>query len=79
MKDFIDGFLKGFQEFGHNITLIINSILLTPVYVLGVGLTAILARLFGKKFLDNNMKKKETYWSDLNLKKKKMEEYYRQF
>ncbi|HLD41592.1 MAG TPA: hypothetical protein VJB06_01020 [archaeon] len=79
LKGFLEGFRKGFQEFGHNITLIINSTLLTPVYFLGVGLTSVIARLFGKKFLEKYIKKKGSYWSDLNLKKKKMEDHYRQF
>lgn len=80
IKDFFDGFIKGFSMFGKNIALIINTILLFVVYIFGVGSTYIIAKIKGKKFLDTKISKKsKTYWSDLNLKKKKLEEYYRQF
>ena len=79
MREIIIGFLEGFKEFGQNITTLINSILLTPVYIIGVGLTSILAKLSGKKFLENDVKKRATYWSELNLEKKNLEDHYRQF
>ena len=78
IKCFWKGFCSGFKNFSHNITIIINSSLLSIVYLMGVGFTSIFAKLFGKHFLDTK-KDKESYWSDLNLKKKKMEEYLRQF
>ena len=77
---FIKGFKEGQKEFGDAIAAIINSILLTIVYVFGVGITSIFARLFGKKFLDADIDKNvKTYWQDLDIKTNKMEEYYRQF
>lgn len=80
VKIFFKGFQKGLKNFGHNITVIINSTLLSVVYLIGIGITSIVAKLFGKRFLDVGApKKKGTYWSDLNLKKKPIEEYYRQF
>tara|TARA_Y100000034_G_C6746847_1_gene331740 strand:- start:416 stop:658 length:243 start_codon:yes stop_codon:yes gene_type:complete len=80
MKDFINGFKSGFKEFGHNISLIVNSILLSLVYIIGVGITSILAKLLNKKFLETKISKNtETYWNDLNLKKKDIRDYYRQF
>ncbi|HZX45245.1 MAG TPA: hypothetical protein VFF28_06195 [Candidatus Nanoarchaeia archaeon] len=75
---FPKGFKKGMHSFGTNLSVIINSVLLTIVYFLGVGLTAIIAKLFGKHFMDME-KKKESYWSDLNLGKKPIESHYRQF
>lgn len=78
MKLFLKGFKKGMKGFGENITVIINSILLSFVYFIGVGPTSIIAKLFGKHFLDLKYSK-DSYWSDLNLKKKKLEDYYRQF
>jgi len=77
-KQFLMGFRKGMQNFGYNIALIINTILLTFVYLIGVGLTSIFAKLFRKHFLGTKLSK-DSYWSDLNLKKKLMEDYYRQF
>ncbi len=80
LKQFFKGFKKGMTDFSSNIIVIINSILLAIVYIVGVGLTSIIAKIFRKKFLDTKLsKEKESYWSDLNLKKKKIEDYYRQF
>ncbi len=80
MKGFKKGFKIGFKKFGHNISVIINSILLSMVYLVGVGFTSIIAKLFKKNFLETKiLRDKETYWSDLNLKKKSMKDYYRQF
>ena len=79
LKQFFKGIKKGMGEFGYNIVLIMNTALLSFVYLIGVGLTFITAKIFGKHFLGTKLSKKETYWSDLNLKKKKFEDYYRQF
>ena len=95
LKQFFKGFKKGMNNFGQNIALIINTILLTFVYLIGVGLTSIFAKIVGKHFLEMKLSKSwkseisrtqkikdfrvGSYWSDLNLKKKKFEEYYRQF
>lgn len=79
-RQFFSGFRNGFKDFGHSISAIINSILLLIVYLIGVGLTSLFARLSNKHFLQRKIiRNKETYWSDLNLKKKPVEEYYRQF
>lgn len=78
LKSFLKGFGKGMGNFGENISLIINVILLTFVYLIGVGLTSIVAKIFRKHFLETKLSK-ESYWSDLNLKKKPTKDYYRQF
>ena len=75
---FFKGFKKGMKNFGYNLALIVNTLLLTFVYVVGVGITSITAKIFRKHFLEMKLSKNGTYWSDLNLRKKKMEEYYRQ-
>lgn len=76
----LKSFKKGIHDFGENIAVIVNTILLFIVYIIGVGITSIVAKIFGKHFMelkiDNN---KDTYWSDLNIDKKSMEDYYRQF
>jgi len=80
LKQFIKGFKKGMGNFGHGIALVVNSVLLLIVYLVGVGFTFVFAKLFSKHFLDMKLsEKRESYWSDLDLKKKKIEEYYRQF
>lgn len=61
-------------------TKTINFILLFFVYVFGIGTTAIIAKLIGKKFFETKiLDKKESYWQNTNLKKKSIKEYYRQF
>ncbi|MBS3157719.1 hypothetical protein J4206_00355 [Candidatus Woesearchaeota archaeon] len=80
LKDFIIGFKHGMKNFGHTITMIINSVLLSLVYLIGVGMTSAIAKVSGKKFLDLNLSKNSpTYWNEFSLKKKPIEEYYRQF
>ncbi len=78
MKEFFKGVQKGIKSFGHKISAIVNSALLLAVYVFGAGITSIIAKIAGKSFLDTKIKK-DTYWNDLDLKKKPMEKYYRQF
>ncbi|MFH1358686.1 MAG: hypothetical protein ABIH37_02260 [archaeon] len=80
MKRFFKGFMKGQKAFGNAIALLINTVLLTIVYFIGVGLTSIFARAFHKEFLDEEIKKQdESYWTELNLTKKQRRDYYRQF
>lgn len=86
---FFKGFKKGAAIFGECITALINSALLTAVYAFGVGITSILAKVSGKRFLDRHPdKKKTTYWSDWagtgmqangNNGNKTKDTYYRQF
>ena len=78
MNSFFRGWKEGMGQFGHKIAIIINTVLLFVVYIIGVGITAIIARLFGKRFLKTRLGKK-SYWNDLDLKKQDLEEYYRQF
>ena len=75
---FLKGFGSGFSLFGHSISRIINTCLLLVAYFLGIGVTALVARLIGKRFLETGLDKK-SFWHDLNLKKKPTEAYYRQF
>ncbi len=77
---FFQGFKEGQRHFGESITVLINSILLSLAYFLGIGITSIIAKISKKHFLQLKPDKKTaTYWEDLNLSKKPMEEYYRQF
>ncbi|HLD00827.1 MAG TPA: hypothetical protein VJC39_03725 [Candidatus Nanoarchaeia archaeon] len=74
------GFKHGMKEFGKTINLVVNCVLLTLVYGIGVGLTATAAKLFKKQFLETKLQPTEkSYWSDLNLTKRPLKEYYRQF
>ena len=57
-----------------NVAIIANSFIFLIVYIIGVGITSIVAKIFGKSFLDMKLsKKKKSYWSELNLKKQPIE------
>jgi len=79
IKHFFKEFREGLKDFGENISIIVNTILLSLIYLIGVGLTSMIAKIVKKKFLHIKEPKKESYWTDLNLKKNKREEYYKQF
>ena len=80
LRHFFGGFNEGMKKFGNNISVIINSVLLSIVYLIGVGIVSIFAKLFGKHFLDTKISENsKSYWSNLNLKKQPLENYYRQF
>lgn len=73
-------FKKGFLSLNRFITKITNCILLSIVYFFGIGFTSIIAKIFKKHFLKlKKSKDTKTYWVNLDLKKKSIEEYYRQF
>lgn len=80
IKEFFNEIKNGQKNFGEDIQSIINFIMLTFVYFLGVGLTSVFAKIFGKHFLNLNISKaKETYWQNYDKGNQKMEEYYKQF
>ncbi len=77
LKTFFAGFWKGFRNFSHVITDVVNFILLFAVYAVGVGIVSIIAKLLGKHFMD--LKSSGSSWVIRNLKKRPVEEYYRMF
>jgi len=78
IKKLLKDMKEGQKMFGDDIASIVNFFLLTFVYFLGVGITSIVAKISGKHFLELK-RDKNSYWSELNLGKRKKEEYYRQF
>lgn len=79
-KLFLRSVGKGMKGFGEKITAFVNTALLLLVYIVGVGITSLFARIFRKHFLERKTsKKKASYWSDLNIKKQEREKYYKQF
>ncbi len=81
MTLFFKGFYAGMQQFGGAIVAIINFILLILVYIIGVGITSIIAKISGKHFLNLKKpdKKLKTYWLNKGEKKPSKEDCYRQF
>ncbi|MAF35941.1 hypothetical protein CL622_02380 [archaeon] len=77
---YIKDFHNGIKEFGENISTLVNAILLGLVYVIGIGITSIIAKLAKKNFMEKKiLKLNSTYWEELNLSKKSFNEYYKQF
>lgn len=68
--------LKKIQE---SIIVIINTIVLTVVYFVAVGSTAMIAKLVGKHFLLVREEKLPSYWLIKQNKKIPMNQWYRQF
>jgi hypothetical protein len=79
IKPFFKGFLKGFKDFGHLVNNIVNFILLSIVYLFGVGPTSIIGKLFRKRFLELKRDSKETYWIENRVGGENIEECYRMF
>ncbi len=75
---FFKGFRKGAEEFGAGIATLVNTIILLLVYFVGIGLTSLVAKIFRKNFLEVKPQN-SSYWSELNLGKESVQNYYRQF
>lgn len=78
LANFFKGFVAGFKHFGQGITNIVNFILTLVIYIIGVGLTSIVAKAFGKHFLSLRKTNKKSAWSAKNSHPKP-DDFYRQF
>jgi len=77
---FLKIYFSGMRKFGLNITILINSLLLLFVYLVGIGITSIIAKLFNKSFLDIRIKKfKKSYWTKLDLGNENEKDHYKQY
>ena len=80
LVEFFSDLKQGQKEFGEDIAVIINSILLTMAYIFGIGFSFLISKLVNKNFLDVRIdKNKKTYWEDLNLDRQELNSYYKQF
>ena len=61
------------------ISNIINFILLSIVYFIGIGSVSIVMKLFGKHFLELKKQNKKSNWHEHRVEKQPLEEYYRTF
>jgi len=73
----IKSFISGFKDFSNNLVVIVNTVLLSVVY-LAVGATSIAAKILRKSFL-KSATSGDTYWCNLDLKEKPIDDYYKQF
>jgi len=58
---------------------IVNFILLSIVYFIGVGLVSISAKIFRKHFLELKRQNKSSNWHEHKVTKQPLEKYYRTF
>ena len=80
LKLFFNQIKLGFKEFGEVLSFLINTLLLFLVFVLGIGIIAIIAKLLKKKFLDlypdKNLK---SYWVSKVNRNKNLEDSVKPF
>lgn len=70
----------GFKEISRFLSSIFNAIFLALVYIAGVGLTAIAAKIFKKRFLEKEINEEiKSYWVRRRPEEAKIENYLRQF
>lgn len=72
-------FIKYFKKFNLFLTKAINTILLSIVYFVGIGITSVIGKIFHKRFLDMELKEKKTYWIEIEDREKTREDYKRMF
>ena len=73
--NFLNGLKEGMLHFGSIIGAVVNTILLSVVYFVGVGISFILGKILNKSFLEKNFLKKKSYWLSSSSKNN----FYRQF
>lgn len=77
---FIKGFRKGFREFGYSVSNVVNFVLLFIVYFTVLGITSIIGKLNGKRFLSlKSERNKKSFWTKRSLEKKTLEDHFKQF
>jgi cytochrome c biogenesis protein CcdA len=68
-----------FRKVGETVASIVNFIVLLIVYCIGIGITSLVMKTFGKKFLDLGTAQKDSYWIKARVVKEPLSRYYRQF
>lgn len=80
LNSFFKEFHKGQALFGETISTVVNSLLLSLVYFLGIGLTSIFAKFANRRFLDKETDLlKESYWEEFHFMKIEEGEHFRQY
>lgn len=61
------------------VSSIVNLVLLSLVYCIGIGSVSIISKIFGKHFLELKKQNKKSNWHEHKLEKQPLEKYYRTF
>lgn len=78
-KPFCKGLKEGFEIVGKMIANIINTVLLLVIYFVGIGLAALFVKLAGQDLMPLENKDAKSYYSEKNIEKGKIDDYYNQF
>lgn len=78
IKRGFERFSKFVKPFTDKVNLVVNTILLSIVYFIGVGFTSVCAKLVGKKFLKLEKENVNSYWIEKEQNNSK-KSYFRQF
>lgn len=80
MKKIKVDFLDGFKNFGLNFNVIINLVILSLVYLIGIGPSSIVAKSLGKHFLELKLaRRRKSYWVKFDAGAPKISNFLRQF
>lgn len=80
VPEFFKSFGQGLHEFGETVSIVFTTVLLTGVFVIGVGLTWLTSRVAGKYFLETSIsKERSTYWVSFDFDPSDHERLHRQF
>lgn len=80
MKEIKDDFLNGFKSFGLNFNALINLIVLSLVYLIGIGPSSVVAKVLGKHFLElKSSPQRKSYWVKFDAGAPKISNFLRQF
>lgn len=70
---------KAMEAVGKMISNIVNFILLSLVYFVGIGPVAMISKLTGKHFLELKKQNRKSNWHEHKVEKEALEKYFRTF
>ena len=79
LKKIWEGIKRVLEPFSKVMSSIINFILLSVAYFIGIGVVSMIAKIFGKHFLDIKTRNRKSNWQAHKLEKEPLEKYYRTF
>lgn len=76
---FLKSFFEGMKSVGMHISTVVNAVLLTLIYIFGVGVATFFMRIKRTSLLSVRKKSKSSYYTTKKIETEKIEDYYRQF
>ena len=67
------------EPISKTISNVVNFILLSIVYFIGIGIVSISTKIFGRHFLEIKKQNKKSNWHEHKVTKQPLENYYRTF